>query len=89
MRAKSMTEYVSRTAKRLKIPATLHTLRHWKQTEMNRQGVDLPTAAGQGGHSIGVMAETYLHTSDDRGAAAGELVAAVVVNSIDSGRKTG
>jgi hypothetical protein len=35
------------------------------------------------------MAETYLHTSDDRGAAAGELVAAVVVNSIDSGRKTG
>lgn len=78
MRAKSMTEYFGRLAKALKIPATLHTLRHWKQTEMNRQGVDLPTAADQGGHSIGVMAETYLHTSDDRAAAAGELVAAVV-----------
>jgi integrase len=83
MRAKSMTEYVSRLAKEFEIPATLHTMRHWKQTEMNRQGVDLPTAADQGGHSVGVMAETYLHTSDDRAAAAGELVAAVVGKVID------
>jgi hypothetical protein len=29
------------------------------------------------------MAETYLHTSDDRAAAAGELVAAVVGKVID------
>jgi integrase len=82
MRAKSMTEYFGRLAKDLKIPATLHTLRHWKQSEMSRLGVDLPTAADQGGHSIGVMAETYLHTSDDRAAAAGELVAAVVGKAI-------
>jgi hypothetical protein len=78
MRAKSMTDYVSGPTKDLKIPATLHTLRHWKHTELNRQGVDLPTAADRGVHSVGVMAETYLHTSDDRAAAAGELVAAVV-----------
>jgi integrase len=84
MRAKSMTEYVGRLAKELKIPAHLHTLRHWKQTEMNRQGVDLPTAADQGGHSVGVMAETYLHTSDDRAAVAGELVAAVVEKVIQT-----
>ena len=84
LRCKSMTEYVSRTTKRLKIPATLHTLRHWKQTQLQVQGVDLATAADQGGHSIGVMAETYLHTSDDRGAAAGELVAAVVTKALDT-----
>ena len=82
MRAKSMTEYVGRLARRLKIPAHLHTLRHWKQTEMNRQGVDLPTAADQGGHSIGVMSATYLHTSPDRAQAAGELVAAVVLGAL-------
>jgi integrase len=82
MRAKSMTEYLSRLAKRLNVPATVHTLRHWKQTELNRQGVDLPTAADQGGHSVGVMAGTYLHTSDDRGAAAGELVSAVVARAL-------
>jgi integrase len=82
MRVKAMTEYIGRLAKRLGVPGHLHTLRHWKQTEMNRLGVDLPTAADQGGHTIGVMAETYLHTSDDRASAAGELVSAVVVKAI-------
>jgi integrase len=88
LRAKSVTEYVSRTAKRLGIPAHLHTLRHWNRTEMGAQGVDLATAAAQGGHSIGVMAETYLHTTDDRGAKAGELVAAVVGQAIALPAKT-
>ena len=78
LRAKGVTEYVSKLAKRLKVPGHLHTIRHWKQTEMNRLGVDLPTAADQGGHSVGVMAGTYLHTSPERAAAAGELVAGVV-----------
>ena len=78
LRAKAVTEYVCGLAKRLKVPGHLHTIRHWKQTEMNRLGVDLPTAADQGGHSVGVMAGTYLHTNPERAAAAGELVAGVV-----------
>ena len=53
MRAKSMTEYVGRLAKRLKIPADFHTLRHFAATELVAQGVDLPTAAGQLGHTGG------------------------------------
>jgi integrase len=83
LRAKSMTEYVSALAKSVKVPAHLHTLRLWKATELNAQGVDLPTAASQMGHSIGVMSETYLHSSDDRAAAAGELIATVVASAID------
>jgi integrase len=82
MRAKSMTEYVTRLAKKVKVPAHFHTLRHWAATELVHQGVDLPTAASQLGHSTGVMAETYLHTSDERGAAAGELIAGVVGKSL-------
>ncbi|MGO8870565.1 MAG: tyrosine-type recombinase/integrase, partial [Acidimicrobiales bacterium] len=83
MRAKSLTEYVSKLAKRVKVPAHLHTLRHWASTEMVAQGVDLPTAAARSGHSVGVMAETYLHASDERAAAAGELLAGVVAGAID------
>ncbi len=84
LRAKSMTEYVGRLMKRVGAPGTLHTFRHWKQSELNRQGVDLPTAADQGGHSVGVMAGTYLHTDDKRGAAAGALVSAVVVDALSN-----
>lgn len=82
MRAKSMTEYVTKMARKVKVPAHFHTLRHWAATELNAQGVDLPTAAAQLGHSTGVMAQTYLHTSDDRGAAAGELIAGAVVGAL-------
>ena len=83
MRAKGVTEYVSRLLKHLGIIAKLHTLRHWKSTELQVQGVDLPTAAAQMGHSIGVMAETYLHTSDERGAAAGELISVAAGKELD------
>ena len=84
LRVKAVSDYISEKAKKLNVPGTLHTLRHWKQTEMNRQGVDLPTAAAQGGHTVAVMASTYLHTDDARAAAAGELVAGVVVGAIKS-----
>ncbi len=60
----------------------MHAPRHWKSTEMNASGGDLPTAATELGHSTGVMADTYLHTSDDRAAAAGELIAGVLVEAI-------
>src|SRR5664280_1560944 len=87
LRAKSVTEYVSRLAKEQGLPHVhLHTFRHWKQSEMSARGVDLATAADQGGHSIGVMATTYLHADDTRGAAAGELIAAVVVDALASDR---
>jgi integrase len=83
LRAKSVTEYVSRLAKAQGLPHVhLHTFRHWKQSEMSARGVDLATAADQGGHSIGVMASTYLHADDARGAAAGELIAGVVVDAL-------
>jgi integrase len=78
MRAKSMTEYFGRLAKRLKIPAHFHTLRHFAATELVAGGVDLPTAAGQLGHSPSMLAGIYLHASDERGAAAGELIAGIV-----------
>jgi len=84
MRCKSMTEYVSRLANKLGVPAHFHTLRHWAATELVHQGVDLPTAAAQLGHSTGVMADVYLHTSDERGSAAGNLIAAVVGKAIDA-----
>ncbi|MGH9087145.1 MAG: tyrosine-type recombinase/integrase [Acidimicrobiales bacterium] len=78
MRAKSMTEYVGALAKRCKIDAHLHTLRHFAASELSAAGVDLAVAARQLGHSPAVMAGTYLHADDDRGAAAGELIAGVV-----------
>jgi hypothetical protein len=37
------------------------------------------------GHTTAVMAETYLHTDDERGAAAGELVAAVIGRALEAG----
>jgi integrase len=83
MRAKSLTEYVGRLAARLKIPVHFHTLRHFAATELVAQGVDLPTAASQLGHSTGVMADVYLHTTDERGSAAGDLIAAVVGKAIE------
>ncbi len=85
MRAKSMTEYVGRLAKRLKIPADFHTLRHFAATELVAQGVDLPTAAGQLGHTTGVMAAVYLHATEDRGAAAGELIGGLVAKALSAG----
>ena len=84
MRAKSMTEYFARLAKRLKIPAHFHTLRHFAAAEEAvAQGVDLPTAAAQLGHTTGVMADHYLHADDARAAAAGELVAGVVGTALN------
>jgi integrase len=84
MRAKSLTEYVSRTAKRLGIPAHFHTFRHRSSTELHARQVDMPTAAAQLGHTTAVMAETYLHTSDDRRAAVGELVGSMIEELVAS-----
>jgi len=78
LRAKTLTEYVCALGRRNKIKVRLHSLRHFRATELVPAGVDLPTAAGQMGHTPAVMAETYLHTSDERGAAAGELVSGVI-----------
>lgn len=78
LRAKTLTEYVNALGRRNKIKVRLHSLRHFNRTLMNQLGVDLPTAAAQGGQTVAVMAETYLHTDDERQAAAGELVAAVI-----------
>jgi integrase len=82
IRAKSMTEYFTGLAKRVRVPATLHTLRHWASSELQHLGVDLPTAAARTGHSVEVMASTYLHTTDERGAAAGELIPGMVAEAI-------
>ena len=78
MRAKSLTAYITKLGKRVGVPVHFHQLRHFAATELNHAGVDLPTAAAQLGHSPAVMAGTYLHSSDDRGAKAGELISAVV-----------
>lgn len=84
MRAKSMTGYVGALAKRLGIDAHLHTLRHFAASELVGGGVDLAVAARQLGHSPQVMAGTYLHADDGRGAAAGELIAGVVGKALES-----
>jgi integrase len=85
MRAKSITEYVGRLAKRLGVDAHLHTMRHWAGTELHHQGVDLPTAAGQLGNTTEVLAKVYLHTDDGRGAVAGDKMAAVLGPVFSSG----
>ncbi|HEY5025560.1 MAG TPA: site-specific integrase [Acidimicrobiales bacterium] len=84
MGAKTLTDYVTRLGKKLKIPVHFHTLRHFAATELVHAGVDLPTAALQMGHSPGVMASTYLHSTDERGSAAGELIADVVGKALAS-----
>jgi len=56
LRAKTLTEYVTALGRKHKIKVRLHSLRHFKSTEMNRLGVDLPTAAKQMGHTPAVMA---------------------------------
>lgn len=84
MRAKSMTEYVTRLAKKLGITAHFHTLRHFTATELVGAGVDLAVAARQLGHSPQVMAATYLHADDGRSAAAGELIAGLVGKALDA-----
>lgn len=85
MRAKSMTEYITRLAKRLGITAHFHTMRHFAASELVGAGVDLAVAARQLGHSPQVMAATYLHADDGRGAAAGELISGVVAGALASG----
>jgi integrase len=82
MQSKAVGGYVSALANRLGIDATSHTLRHWGSSEMSRRGIDPATAAARSGHTVQVMASTYLHTSDDRGAAAGELMAGVVAEAL-------
>lgn len=82
-----MTDYFGRLAKRLRIPAHFHTLRRFAATELVAGGVDLPTAAGQLGHSPAMLAGIYLHASDERGAAAGELIAGVVDQAIASANR--
>jgi len=89
MRAKALTDYVSTLSKRLKIPAHFHSLRHFAATELVHAGVDLPTAAGHLGHSPGVMAAVYLHSTDDRGAKAGALLGSVVGRALKSGAAKG
>jgi integrase len=85
MRAKSLTAYMARLGKRLGIPVHFHQLRHFAATELNAAGVDLPTAAAQLGHSPAVMAGTYLHSDDARGAKAGDLIAGVVGKALAPG----
>ena len=85
LKAKTVTDVFGRLTKRLDIPATFHTLRHFAATELQHAGVDLPTAAAQLGHSPAIRASTYLHTSDERAAAAGELIAAVVGKALERG----
>ena len=88
LRGQALTEYLSALDRRNGIKVRLHSLRHFQATELVHAGVDLPTAAGQMGHTPAVMAETYLHTSDERGAAVGELVAAVVGRAFSAASKT-
>jgi integrase len=86
LRAKTLTEYVTALGRKTKIKVRLHSLRHFRATELIHAGVDLPTAAGQMGHTPAVMAETYLHTNDERGAAAGELVSAVIGKALEAAK---
>lgn len=84
MRAKALTEYVSALGRRCKIKVRLHSLRHFRVTELSHVGVDLATAASQQGNTREVMAQTYLHTNTDREQAAGELVAGVIGKALSA-----
>jgi integrase len=84
LRAKSLSEYVTALGRRQRpaIPVHFHQFRSFAATELVHQGVDLPTAAGQLGHSAEVMAKSYLKTSDDRRDAAADLIGAVVAKAL-------
>jgi integrase len=85
MSARLLTRYVASLSNRLKIPVHFHSLRHFAATELVHAGVDLPTAAGHMGHSTAVMAGVYLHSSDERGAKAGELLGSLVGKALALG----
>lgn len=87
MRAKALTAYVTRLGNKLKIPVHFHSLRHFAATEVVHAGVDLPTAAGHLGHSPQVMAGVYLHSSDERGQQAGELIGGIVAGALTAPSK--
>ena len=53
-------------------------MRHWNAAEMNHRGIDLPMAAGKLGNMTAILAKTYLHTHEGRGAIVGNTIAAVL-----------
>lgn len=57
-------------------------LDHLAASELNAAGFDLATAAAQLGHSRAVMAQTYLHSTDERGAKAGALIGGLVTRAL-------
>ncbi|HMD45075.1 MAG TPA: site-specific integrase [Acidimicrobiales bacterium] len=85
LRAKTVSEYVTKLGQRLKPPitVTLRQFRSFAATELVHQGVDLPTAAGQLGHSTAVMAQSYLRTTDDRRDEAAAAIGAVVGRALE------
>ncbi len=82
LRAKSVTEYITALGRRCGIKATTHSLRHFRETELHHAGIDLPTTASQMGNTVAVMAQTYLHTNDEREAMAGDAVADVMARAL-------
>lgn len=66
----SVTHIVSAAMRRVGIPGTCHSLRHWYATELLRQGVDLRVIQELMRHVSLATTEIYLHvTGDDRRAA--------------------
>jgi integrase len=87
MRAKTLTGYVTDLGRRLDPPLSVHfhEFRHFAASELLGAGVDLKTAAARMGHSPTVLAEIYAHSTDDRNAAAAELLGAVVARALPTG----
>jgi integrase len=86
LRPNALTTFMWRLSKRIGVPFRFHDLRHFAASTLMAGGTDLATAAGQLGHSPTVMAHTYIHTSDELGSRAGELIAGVVAKALAPGQ---
>lgn len=66
----SVTTTVSATMRRLQVPGTAHSLRHWYASEMLRQGADVAVIQHLMRHASLATTEQYLHVDDTQRRAA-------------------
>jgi len=78
----SLSEHFGTVAKRAKVKASLHSLRHFASTQIQAGGADLATTAALMGNTRAVLAATYSHAADERSARAGSAHGALVAAAL-------
>jgi integrase len=83
--ARTLTNDFGLIAKRLKIGATFHDLRHFAQSQLIAAGIDPVTTARRGGHTPEVMLRTYAHGTPEQDAIAAEVVSGALTKALEAG----